>query len=271
MEDLCGQKFTYLTVIKRVPNKVTSGGSQQVCYECLCDCGKTTIITKGHLITGHTKSCGCAKTKLCQERTIKHGQAGSRLYHTYYHMRRRCFNPKDKEYHRYGQRGITVCDEWLGKNGFKNFYNWAITHGYQEDLTIDRINNDGNYEPSNCRWATNQQQMNNVSYNVRLTHNNETHTIAEWSRILGLKQDTIQARIKYYGLSIEDALFKPPTCKKQVAIYKDGNLIQIFDSQKAAANYIQVDTAIMSMYLNGKIHSLNGYHAERVNQYERNP
>ena len=264
IEDLCGQKFSYLTVIKRVTNKVTPSGSQLICYECLCDCGNSTIVTKNHLITGHTKSCGCAKGELCKIHTIKHGQAGSRLYHIYYDMRRRCLNPKDHEYHRYGKRGITVCNEWLGKNGFQNFYDWAITHGYQEDLTIDRINNDGNYEPDNCRWATNKQQMNNVCYNVRLTYNNETHTIAEWARILGLNQDTIQARIKYYGMSVEDALFKPPTCKKQVAIYKDGDLIQIFDSQKDAANFVGVGTSVMSMYLHGKIHSLNGYYAERI-------
>ena len=264
-DELIGKQFGYLTVLQKVESKKYSNGSSQTCYKCLCVCGNKPIVTKNHLKTGHTKSCGCMKGKMCSDTQIKHGQTGTRLYQTYQHMKKRCYKPSQKEYHRYGGRGISICDEWLGENGFENFYNWAISNGYQENLTIDRINNDGNYEPSNCRWATHEEQMNNVSYNVRVTHNGETHTIAEWAKMLGLKQDTIQARLKYYGFSIEDALFKTPTCKKQVAVYLGNDLINIFDSQKEAADFIGTDKSTMSMYLNGKLQSLpNGYKAHRV-------
>lgn len=266
-EDIINKQFGHLTVIRQVESKKTPDGSTQTCFECLCDCGNKVVVTRNHLITGHTKSCGCAKGKMCSESNITHGQTGNRLYTIYYHMRGRCFNPNNKEYHRYGGRGITVCDEWMGKDGFIHFYEWAMKNDYRDDLTIDRINNDGNYEPTNCRWATNMEQMNNVNYNVRLTHNKETHTIAEWARLLGLSQDTIQARVKYYGMNIEDALFKTPTSKKKVAVYKNGVLINIFDSQKEAAEYVGVDKSQMSMYLNGKIQTLNGYTAERIKEW----
>ena len=259
-DEIIGKQFGYLTVTKQVD----SNKNNQICYECLCDCGNTTIVTKNHLVTGHTKSCGCYKGRMCSSANFKHGQAGKRLYNTYYHMKRRCFNLKDKEYHRYGGRGITVCDEWLGKNGFENFYSWAMNSGYQDNLSIDRIDNNKNYEPSNCRWATPEQQMNNVNYNVRLTYNGETHTIAEWSRIIGIDQDTIQSRIKYYNMPVEKALFKSPTSKKRVAIYKDGCLINIFDSQKEAAEFVGVHTSQMSQYLHNKVNSLNGYTAKRI-------
>lgn len=260
---MINKKFGYLTVIKKLePIRYKTG--TQPCYECMCDCGKLINVTKNHLKTGHTKSCGCKKSQMCIDSNFKHGLAGSRLYNTYYHMRRRCYNEKDKQYHRYGGRGITVCDEWLGENGFINFSNWAMNNGYNDTLTIDRINNDGNYEPNNCRWATPTEQMNNVSYNVRLTYNNETHTIAEWAKIVGLKQDTIQARIKYHNLSVEEALFKPPTCKKAVAVYKDDTFIGIFDSQKEAAKFMGVFPSQVCRYLKGEEQKLNGYHVERV-------
>lgn len=112
-------------------------------------------------------------------------------------MKTRCQNSKSKEYDRYGGRGITVCEEW--KNDFMSFYNWAIANGYQEGLTIDRKDNDGNYEPSNCRWITRKEQMNNCSRNHLITIDGETHTIKEWSEITGVPASRITARINVLG------------------------------------------------------------------------
>ena len=94
-------------------------------------------------------------------------------------MKNRCYNPNEDSYKNYGARGITICDEWLGENGFINFYNWAITHGYRDDLTINRINNDGNYEPSNCDWANEKEQANNRRTNRVIEYMGKSHTCSE--------------------------------------------------------------------------------------------
>ena len=120
-------------------------------------------------------------------------------------MRSRCKRENDKSYIYYGAKGITVCDEW---EDFVNFRDWALSHGYSDDLTIDRINPKGNYEPSNCRWATEKQQQNNKTSNHFLTYKNETKTIAGWSDETGINQITILMRIRR-GWTVEDALTKP--------------------------------------------------------------
>ena len=119
-------------------------------------------------------------------------------------MKSRCYNPSSTSYKNYGARGITVDAVW--EHDFIAFKNWAIENGYSDELTIDRIDVDGNYEPSNCRWATYEQQANNKRNNHLITYNNETHTIAEWSRITGIKYDTIERRINRSKWSVEKAL-----------------------------------------------------------------
>lgn len=135
-----------------------------------------------------------------------HGMSDTRLFKTWVHMKDRCYNPKDKRYSAYGGRGITVCDEWL--NAFLPFYEWAISHGYDDTLTIDRIDVNKGYFPENCRWVDMKTQQNNRRNNHRLEYKGETHTIMEWSRIVGIKRATIQRRIAV-GWSVEDALTKP--------------------------------------------------------------
>lgn len=122
-------------------------------------------------------------------------------------MKNRCFNSKTPRYSDYGGRGITVCDEW--KNDFKAFYDWATLNGYCDDLTIDRIDNDGNYEPSNCRWVTMDVQANNSRYCHNIEFNGEVHSISEWSRILGISRGALNNRINKYGYSIERAFTEP--------------------------------------------------------------
>ena len=113
-------------------------------------------------------------------------------------MKQRCYKPNHPAYKNYGGRGIKVCDEWL--NDFKAFYNWARKCGYSHKLTLDRINNNGNYEPSNCRWATRKEQANNTRSNIRYTVGEETHTIAEWSRIIKVNPTVCGLGIKRNGV-----------------------------------------------------------------------
>ena len=135
----------------------------------------------------------------------KHNLTRTRLYRIWRDMRCRCNNPKTRGYNRYGGRGIAVCNEWKNKNDFMNFYEWAISNGYQEDLTIDRIDNNGNYEPNNCRWVTMEEQSQNTSKVINITYNNETHSLSKWARITGISRNTLYARYKS-GWSVEAML-----------------------------------------------------------------
>lgn len=133
-----------------------------------------------------------------------HGKRKTRLYRIWANIKTRCTNKNDPHYRCYGGRGITVCDEW--KNDFKAFYDWSVRHGYADDLTIDRINNNGNYEPSNCRWVDYKTQANNKRNVILITHNGETHNAAEWAQILHLGHDTIRQRYRK-GWTPEQCLF----------------------------------------------------------------
>ena len=128
----------------------------------------------------------------------------SSLYNSWKHMKERCYNPSCHDYHYWGGRGITVCDAW--KNDFLAFKEWALANGYEKGLTIDRINNDGNYEPSNCRWATKKVQTNNRRGLHYITHKGETKTITEWSYLTGVAPSTLYMRLNAYGWSVEKTL-----------------------------------------------------------------
>ena len=193
--DLTGQKFGYLTVLKRLNYSKTG---HTYLWECKCDCGNITIVRGSNLRTGHTISCGCKKG------LTKHNKWNTRLYRIYYNMIQRCNNPKNYWYKNYGARGIKICDDWL--NDFMNFYNWSVKNGYNEELTLDRINVNGIYKPSNCRWVTRLIQQNNTRKNKLITYKNETHTSPEWERKLNLPPRYISNRLR--NNTFEDILKK---------------------------------------------------------------
>lgn len=202
--DLTGQRFGRLVVLKQTEQKRYGETS----WVCLCDCGKQTITTTGSLRSGACRSCGCLHREAAREQGLKsttHGLTGTRLYRIWANMKTRCYNKRNRNYARWGARGITVCDEW--RDNFQAFYDWAMANGYDDDLTIDRIDNDKGYYPENCRWATYEEQANNTRHNTHITFRGETHTLEYWSRHLGIDKTTLHYRLKH--LTPEEAFTLP--------------------------------------------------------------
>lgn len=215
IKDLTGQRFGRLVVIKRAANK-----KRAVCWECLCDCGKTHIVRSTELCSGKTKSCGCLNKENTIQRNTKHGGKtranADRLYYVWQKMRLRCCDEKDKSYKNYGGRGISVCDEW--RNDYAAFKAWALANGYNENAkrgqcTLDRIDVNGNYCPENCRWVSMAEQQQNKRNNRLITYNGETRTMAEWARFIGISAGTLHNRLKKWG--VEKALSTPANTRKK--------------------------------------------------------
>lgn len=206
--NLIGQRFGRLTVIDKA-EKYKDGHTM---WLCRCDCGNEKAVLEKTLKNGKTKSCGCLRTEMLINRLTIHGLRHTRIHNIWRGIKQRCYNSKRKSFVFYGGRGITMCDEW--NNDFMSFYNWSMSNGYSDNLTIDRIDVNGNYEPNNCRWATKKEQMNNMRTNRLLTYNGETHTIAEWSDILNVGGKTLYSRLQK-GWSVEKTLTTPFRGKKK--------------------------------------------------------
>lgn len=198
-QDFAGMKINMLTVTEKVYR------NGKPLWHCTCDCGKEIFVRHTRLTHGQ-KSCGCHASKMLVERNTKHSKRHSKLYAVWRGLRSRCNNSNHPFYCDYGGRGITVCKEWDNTNdGFQNFYDWSVKSGYKDDLSIDRIDNNGNYEPNNCRWATIKQQCNNRRSNIVLNYKGVAHTVSEWSEIIQVKSGTIYQRI-YKGWNTGEIL-----------------------------------------------------------------
>lgn len=207
-EDLVGRKFHYLTVIKRVKNNK----HRNACWLCKCVCGKEVVLTTGALKHKKhpVKSCGCMTLELIRKAVTVHGMKSSPLYNVWKDMRRRCNNPKDKSYMNYGCRGISVCKSW--SESFMSF--WQDMHGtYQEGMQLDRIDNDGNYEPENCRWATIKENQRNKRTNRVLHTLIGAMTVAEFCECTGVRHGNVYARLKR-GFP-EELLFVKPNDQRR--------------------------------------------------------
>lgn len=205
--DLTHMEFGMLKVIKQAETRISPGGRKRIFWVCQCSCENKTIVEveAGNLTCGRQTSCGCARNAKSSKRMTKHGQYKSRIYHAYKSMKQRCFDPETKEFPQYGGRGITVCAEWLGEDGFQNFYDWSMKNGYRDDLSIDRKNNDGNYEPSNCRWADRFTQDNNKQNTLYYDIGNGKEPLAVLCKRYNLDRTMVWKRLKR-GWTIKEAL-----------------------------------------------------------------
>lgn len=173
-----GEKYNHLTCISEVIKKDKYYNKY---YLFKCDCGNEKIICGKSVINGKTTSCGCYLKQLMSiigKKSRKHGYGGKRLFHIYETMKQRCNKPKAINYYMYGGRGIKVCKEW--ENNPSSFIKWALENGYADNLTIDRIDSNGNYEPQNCRWVTHKEQANNRRINVFIDDNGNKITITNY-------------------------------------------------------------------------------------------
>jgi hypothetical protein len=202
--DLTGQRFGRLLVERRSANRGTSAA-----WECACSCGARTTVTTGALRSGHTASCGCYSRERSAERLRSiartHGENGSPEWLAWAGMRARCGNPKNHAFSRYGGRGIRVCTRWLD-----SYENFLADMGRKPSAkhSLDRIDNDGNYEPGNCRWATAMEQRHNRRDSRTITHNGETLSLADWARRTGMQLGTLWYRLSR-GVPFEDAISRP--------------------------------------------------------------
>lgn len=195
-----------IVVIGRAEDKVYKNGRRVIRWKCSCSCGsdKTIFSTTRDLTSGHTKSCGCLHSEELRKRSVTHGETNSRLYHIWSAIKARCLNQNNEKYRNYGGRGITICVEW--EQSYEAFRDWSLNNGYDGNLSIDRIDVNGNYEPDNCRWVDNFIQANNRTDNFVIEYNGEVHTVHEWAVITGISAANIRNRIKKLGWTVEEAL-----------------------------------------------------------------
>lgn len=203
--DLTGKRFGRLEVLRRGEDRIEPSGKHRVMWICKCNCDKHSIVNVSGdaLKEGRSTSCGCFRNESSRARNTTHGDTNTKLYSIWCAMKTRCTNQNTEAYKDYGGRGICICDEWL--NNYESFKTWALNNGYEQGLSIDRIDNDKGYEPQNCRWVTSVAQANNRRSNRLITYNGETHNVTEWASILNKNPKTIFNRL-YSGWDVDKAL-----------------------------------------------------------------
>jgi hypothetical protein len=206
--DLTNNRFGRLMVLKRGDDHFKPSGKRVTMWICKCDCNDDNEISieAYSLTSGKTTSCGCYGKEQRVKANTKHGLSNSRIKSIHNNMKSRCYNSNTPKYKNHGGRGIIICDEWLDKeNGLSNFYNWAIRNGYSDDLTIDRIDNNGNYEPINCKWSTYEEQNFNRRNNREFLINGEYKSAKEWCQLMDTNINTFWQR-DLKGLAGEDLI-----------------------------------------------------------------
>ena len=205
-----GMKFNRWTAIK----PMGKDKHNHAVWLFRCDCGNEKIVGRYEVFMGKSKSCGCYSYENLKtgNNRRKHGMCGTRIHSIWQGMRQRCNAPKNSRDGKwYSSKGIKVCDEW---NSFEAFYKWAMENGYNDTLTIDRIDSNKDYEPSNCRWVTWAEQANNTCMTRHITYKGETHTFREWSNITGLSYEILNQR--YWKGDRDERLFRPYRSRKVV-------------------------------------------------------
>lgn len=225
-----GQRYGKLTVIKDLGMIERPNGKKRHYWKCKCDCGNTFNVRGDCLKSGNNKSCGCLQFEHAK---ITHNMTNTKIYRVWASMKQRCENPNDNGFKWYGDKGIKVCKEW--SNSFESFYSWAKQNGYKEGLTIERINVDGDYEPKNCKWITQQKQLLNTTRNKFITYKGKTQTLKEWSDELGIKYMTLWYRLKRW--SVERAF------EESVTTIPRGSTSSI-DTKVEAVNSLNTDDIV---------------------------
>lgn len=207
VKDISGKRFGRLTAIE-----ISHKANRRMIWECKCDCGNTVYAPTCNLSSGNTQSCGCLNKELVAARSTSHGMSYTREYKTWLGMKKRCFYKNSTNYADYGGRGITVCKRWMS---FENFH--ADMGDKPKGMTLDRVDTDGDYEPSNCRWATLEEQGNNQRGTKRFAFNGKNLTISEWGREVGINKHTLRYRLKHLMWDIERAVTTVPIKRKHPA------------------------------------------------------
>lgn len=196
---IIGNRYNKLTALKKTGQ--LEGKSSYIYYLFLCDCGKKVLVAGSLVLSSRRKSCGCLK-KTPPSQT--HGMSYSRVYKIWQNIKKRCYKKTENNYKNYGGKGVVMCKEWL--NEPMCFIGWALKNGYKDNLTIDRINNNGNYEPTNCRWVTKYVQANNTSTNRYISYKDKTKTLAQWAKEYKINRNTLRKRIESNKYSMHEAL-----------------------------------------------------------------
>ena len=263
--DLTGQTFGYLTVIKRIETKNT-----KTRWLCKCKCGKyTTPITYRLLHHKDIPSCGCRRYEP-EKLARTHGLSKTRNYSIWLGIKKRCNNPNDSRYEKYGGAGISICDEW--NNDYLSFYEWSMNNGYTDDLSIDRIDNSLGYFPDNCRWIPMKEQAKNKTSNIVLTHNGETKTLTDWCKLYGVKpsfalqrhRNLIKNGRTHESITLEELLYNADLNKQPIAQYtKEGVLVKIWESIADAGRNGYCKSSIYRC-LNGTMNYHKGFIWKRI-------
>ena len=207
-KNLTGKRFGRLKVISQAPTE-----NQRTMWNCLCDCGNKKVLPCYVLTRGLVRSCGCLQKDTARKLKTKHGGKNTRLYNIWRDMKERCYNPQNPSYIYYGNKNVSICNEWL--NDFGKFRCWAKENGYAKNLTIDRIDVDGDYCPENCRWTDMFTQENNRTNNIKIFYNGKEYTLLQLSQISVVSYKTLHQRLFMYKWDVEKAVTTPSRIKKR--------------------------------------------------------